>query len=186
MYNTTNFGQGFESTTNVMTIRGYDAQSCASTTAFPALRQVQSAHWLGNPQKEVSGLVIYSEPNFLGSRFSVPPPDLVPGDTPTPLKGDVTAIRLGSLAITGLGKWRLCADAMCLTAICIDVGKYRGQLYLNRNVITDTSAAWPGYVRAYVYNPTDTSVCDSDGSPPLPVIKSLVAGNGEKGKLEIF
>lgn len=190
LYNTTNFGQGFETTTNVMTIRGFDAQSCASTTTYPAIGKVQSIHWLGNTQREMPGLFIFSEPNFLGTRFSAPTggSGTAPtADTVTRLAataGDMDSIKLGSLAITGPGMWRLCSDVDCLSAICIDVTRYRGTLYMNRNVITDTSASWPAYVRAYVLNPKDTSVCISDGSPPVPVVaKSL---NGRKSQLEIF
>jgi hypothetical protein len=91
---------------------------------------------LNNP-----GIIIFSEPNFLGASFFYNGPPIV--GTPMVIGGESgsgpNAIRLGSFAITGIAGinqgnyWRLCADVMCITAVCIDLSRQRGNLYLNKN-----------------------------------------------------
>jgi hypothetical protein len=137
LYNNTQFGQGMETTTSVITIRGYDTQSCASYQQYPAFRLVQSANFLGNPMLNNPGIIIFSEPNFLGASFFYNGPPIV--GTPMVIGGESgsgpNAIRLGSFAITGIAGinqgnyWRLCADVMCITAVCIDLSRQRGNLY---------------------------------------------------------
>lgn len=134
---------------------------------------MESVHWLGSPVDSEIGFVMYSEPNFLGSRLYVTAPT---GTVVIATQYTISSIELGSIAVTWKLKLRLCSDAECTSAICIDTTTARKNYYINKNVPSDTSLQWPIYVRAY-QGPTDDAVCQADASPPIQ--KSLAVRSAE-------
>lgn len=184
MYDTINFGEQSEKKTSVITVRGTTTKSCANFATTPGIRKIRSALYLGNAYSTNPGLVIYSEPNFLGSRYIANP--WWGMNSVQTVNGEINSARLGSIAITGKGKFRICEDRDCFTAICIDTTKYPGSFYLNKDVAEDTETPWPAFVRGFTIDSTGDD-CAMDGSPPAPVPESFRFENGtDKPLLEIF
>lgn len=217
LYNTINYGELKERSTSVMTIRGSAFNpkfTCVPFANYPDLKNTKSVRFLGNPVVNMPGLLIMSEPNWIGLEFK----ENNPGTTPTPTTTTTTTttatimsptvptvptppaalepasipvdprILLGSIAITGTtGIWKICEDVACkINLVCIDMTKQRSGLFLNKNVPIDKSIGWPVYVRAYQFSATGTCGDDDGTVPSTRTLSTRSSGPGGKPGIEVL
>jgi len=168
LYNTTDFGEGVEDTTTVISVSGTDINTCTPSGRFPALANVHSVNFLGNMNYQTDGIVIYSLPYFLGGTWT---PAIVNGGMGTAMPpATITAFPLGSFAITGTNAWVLCGDTNtpCRTGVCVNMRNYP-YLYMQRNPSRDTTLpnGWPKTIRQI--STVTANDCATYPSPPVPI-----------------
>lgn len=166
MFNTTNYGEGAEDSTMVISVRGTDIRTCTQPGQVPVLRNVQSLHYLGNKDYAMDGIFIYSQSFMLGGMWDVPANGMLPTG--------VTGVPLGSIAVTGDKQWVICGTRgdQC-SGVCINM-KNHGRLFMNRNPQADTSIpnGWPKIVRQ-VRTVTEDE-CKKYPSPTQPNTRRLI------------
>ncbi|CAL8113190.1 unnamed protein product [Orchesella dallaii] len=162
LYNTTDYGEGAEDSTTVISVRGTDINTCTQAGQIPVLRNVQSVHYLGSTNYGEDGVVIYALPYLLGGMWSA-----VLNGVVTPLPTGIRGFSLGSIAMTGNNSWIICGDTdtPCTNGVCINMRNF-GSLFLQRNAARDTSLpnGWPRTVRQV--NMVSSNECSNYPSPP--------------------
>lgn len=165
LYSRINYGERFETETQVITIMANSLQTCSSssncyTCAF--LPSVHSLRYLGNQDRFEDGLDIFTHRDFLGGEWKV-------FDTADAPAG---GFRLGSLAITGPSAWKICEDVDCSVAICVDNSLPETKMFMETDTISATNAQWPRIVRRVerISNGEESHghVCDGLPTPYIP------------------
>lgn len=155
---------GKEASTLVISAKGTDFATC--TGSVPALRNVKSLQYLGNPDLSMPTISVFSDAYFLGINTEVTATDMM------------AVLRLGSFAITGENaQVLLCAEMTCKadSSVCVDNSKLNG-LYLVRDAPADRTTRWPRIVRT-IQIETTPNFCTSYRQPPYPSARSLLFKN---------